>query len=196
MGETIASVLDFLATTTATLLGFVAQPAVLGLAVLLGMAWVASVEVPRYRRRRAYQASLPDLTDMDLEQRDPASSLWRLAPPYGGDWELWAPGHAWFNASGFIGTPPTASHPATGQAADPMAGDPDAEPMSIEQLTRWVAPWIEEVSGGRVVEFVQGWGAPYGPRGALREWVAFARVEDAVPQPGPRKFTWAEATQG
>jgi hypothetical protein len=35
--------------------------------------------------------------------------------------------------------------------------------------------WVEQVSGGRVVEMLEGWIA-YGPDGRLRQYAVFARV--------------------
>lgn len=131
------------------------------------------------RRRAAFQRSLPDLTEWDRLHADPGSGIWRISPPCGYEWTLRAPGTGGLDEHGFMTGQPTATRQPVGEAYDPlMDGD---EPQTEEQLRAWVVPWIEQVSGGRVVEFVQGWGAPYGPERNLYEWAAFARVEGGYP---------------
>lgn len=125
-----------------------------------------------------YRNTLPDLADLDREHAQAASGVWRVGPPCGyPTWDLFAPGQS----------NPDADWPTHGitpvgkfSAVDGPGYDPTndgREPLRIEELAGWMRPWIEEVSGGRVVKLVEGWGAPYGPGRDQREWAAFARVE-------------------
>lgn len=130
------------------------------------------------RSKRAYQRSLPDLTDWDMARQDPASGIWRISPPCGYEWwHLHAPGTGLPDADGFITGEPTAKFSAIdGPGDDTIRTD---APIDLAELRAWAVPWIEAESGGRVAELVEGWGAPYGPHRNLREWSAFARVVPA-----------------
>lgn len=157
-------------------------PALGALAALAIAAMVVpAVRDARARRRR--QGELPDLSDIDALHADPTSGVWRLSPPCGYEWALYRPGSGVLDEHGFITATPTATRQPVGEAYDPAYhGD---EPQSLEQLRSWAVPWIEEVSGGQVVEFIEGWGAPYGPDRNLHEYTVFAEVwprEDAAAQ--------------
>ena len=123
-----------------------------------------------YLGRRRPKWTLPLLDEWCACHADPDSGLWALTPPCGyGWWSLWAPGSA----------DPDADFPYT-EDAGPYARHPAREGENGEDdlaaIGGWLGPWIEEVTGARVVDLVEGWCAPYGPARTLREYVIYAQV--------------------
>ncbi len=97
---------------------------------------------------------------------DPDAGVWSLTPPCGhGWWRLWAPGSPDPDVDfPYEDREPYARHPARDGADD------------LPAIYGWLVPWVEQVTGGRVVDLVQGWSPPYGPARDLREYVIYARV--------------------
>lgn len=117
-------------------------------------------------------ADLPDLPGWDAAHAAPESGVWCIHPPCGyPTWKLYPPGTG-LNAEGFVVGPPSAEFDALDGPGRERATDPCRRLADIEA---WVVPWIEQVSGGRVVEIVEGW-TSYGPERELREWAVYARV--------------------
>jgi len=119
--------------------------------------------------RRRPKWTLPLLDEWCARHADPDSGLWALTPPCGyGWWSLWAPGSA----------DPTADYPY--EHVEPFALHPAREGENGEDdltaISGWLTPWLEEVTGGRVVDLVEGWCAPYGPARDCREYVIYAQV--------------------
>jgi len=123
-------------------------------------------------RRRTW--ALPLLDEWCARHVDPESGVWALTPPCGyGFWSLWAPGSA----------DPDADFPYEDRC--PHAGQPYAlHPArqgengedGLPEIRGWLVPWLVEVTGGRVVDLVEGWSAPYGPERTSREYVIYAVV--------------------
>ena len=122
-----------------------------------------------YLGRRHPKRSLPLLDEWCARHAEPDSGLWALTPPCGhGWWSLWAPGSA----------DPDADYPY--EHVEPFALHPAREGENGEDdltaISGWLTPWIEDVTGGRVVDLVEGWCAPYGPARDCREYVIYAQV--------------------
>jgi hypothetical protein len=123
-------------------------------------------------RNRRYYRGLSNLDELDAEHQDPDSGLWRVMPPCGYEhWNLYAPGTK-SDDLGFVRSDPYAQFPVPEEGPGTDDG-----PHFVPELEEWMTPWIEQVSGGRVVSLVTGWSAPYGEGGWMREWTVFARVE-------------------
>jgi hypothetical protein len=116
---------------------------------------------------------LPDLPEWDAAHTDPDSGVWCIHPPCGyPTWKLYRPGTQ-LNPDGFVEGDPAAEFDAINGPGRERASDPCRRLADIEP---WAVPWIEQVSGGRVAEIVEGWSS-YGPDLQLREWAVYARVE-------------------
>lgn len=130
--------------------------------------WSRLVDRVRSLFRRATGAR-PFLDEWSARHADPTSGVWAVCPPCGyGWWNLWAPGAA----------DPAADFPYSGEpfARHPANLDDDYGEEELADIEHWLLPWLEETSGGLVVELVDGWCAPYGPRRGSREYVIYARV--------------------
>ncbi|SBW17218.1 hypothetical protein FDG2_0113 [Candidatus Protofrankia californiensis] len=102
---------------------------------------------------------------------DPHGLVWAVTPPCGrGRWALYPPGAPTGGAYPYKDVAPASTHPTAG-----FGGDHDW--LALADVEAWMRPWVERVSGGRVLAMVEGWGATYGPRNSLREYVIYARVE-------------------
>ncbi len=111
-----------------------------------------------------------DLTDWHPAHHDPAGNVWAIIPPGGyGYWTLFAPGSGTDGPFPYEGVTPAAILPATGP------GEYDAE-LCLADVDAWLGPWVEQVTGARVLEMAEGLSAPYGPDGDLYEYVIYARV--------------------
>ncbi len=128
------------------------------------------------RAARKERNARPPLLGWAEEHARAGSGVWSISPPCGYDsWDLYAPGTG-LDSRGFIDTEPTATFPAKhGPGLDPMTDG--GEPFTLDEVREWAVPWIEEVSGGKVVDLVDGWGAPYGPNREHYEYAVFAKVE-------------------
>jgi hypothetical protein len=96
---------------------------------------------------------------------DPTGDVWCVTPPCP-EWELYAPGAFRFgDAEPFQGVEPVAS--SSTDAGDVRVWLVDLEP--------WMRPWIEQETGGVVVEMVEGV-LRVGPDGLMSDYVIFAQV--------------------
>jgi len=122
-----------------------------------------------YLGRRRPKWTLPLLDEWCARHADPDSGWWALTPPCGcGWWSLWAPGSADPDADyPYEDGEPLALHPA-------RAGENGEDDLAA--IGGWLTPWLEEVTGGLVVDLVEGWCAPYGPARDCREYVIYAQV--------------------
>jgi hypothetical protein len=113
-----------------------------------------------------------DLTVWHAEHRDPAAGVWAVRPPCGyGRWTLYRPG-AQPDEHGFDRDADVADvHPASGE----YGGDSDR--LDLADVRWWMEVWIARVAGSPVVEMVEGWSEPYGPRRDQQEYVIYARTE-------------------
>jgi len=84
-------------------------------------------------------------------------------------WKLYAPGSPVPGPFHYEGVKPAGREPA-----DDYDDYRDGETLADAEY--WLWPWVEQVSGGQVVDMVEGWGEPYGPDGDLLEYVIYARV--------------------
>jgi hypothetical protein len=143
-----------------------------GLGGLLAMAAEAGLSA---YRRHVTQRNLAVLTEWDLLHSDPGSGVWRLDPPCGyPHWLLHAPGSDPLGPDGFNHAEPTARFDALDGPGQEL---PDDSPrQSLVEIEMWARPWIEQVSGGRVVQMVEGW-TSYGPQRELHQYAVFARVD-------------------
>jgi len=150
----------------------------IGIALAAVAAVAAAVlAVVRRGRERRRRRELPDLTALDMLALSPESGVWRITPPTGSlAWQLFPPGTP-RTEHGFIAADPVAEFDAYDGPGRQRFDDPA---MRLEQIAPWARPWVEQVSGRRVVELHEGWGAPYGERGEYREYVVFALTEDAA----------------
>ncbi len=123
-----------------------------------------------------YRKTLLDLADMGREHHDHTSGVWMITAPHGyEEWELYAPGQCHPGAAFPLrDITPTATRCAV-EPGPARERDTDA-PQGIEQIREWATPWVEAVSGGRVVEMLHGWGPPYGAERNLYEVSIYARV--------------------
>lgn len=113
-----------------------------------------------------------DLIDWEVAQADPYGDVW-LAAVIGDDWALYPPGV--YDAAG----------------NDPLAKVAPAyvrfnevgrwRRPRLRRVRRWLVPWVELVSGARVVDTVEGL-AWYGPEYDQSRHVIYLRVA-APPDP-------------
>jgi len=72
------------------------------------------------------------------------------------------------------------NHPFFGADAEPHALHPSREEENGEDdlaaISGWLEPWLEQVTGARAIDLVEGWSAPYGPV-PDREYVIYAQVD-------------------
>ncbi|WP_163552030.1 hypothetical protein [Candidatus Frankia alpina] len=134
------------------------------------LPFVASVWLVVTIRRRIGAGPVGiDLSDWHPRHRVPAGDVWAVTPPCGyGHWTLFAPG----SRSGpwpYEGITPAATRPAT------EPGEYHVQ-LCLDDVAAWLGPWVEQVTGTRVVEMVEGLSAPYGPAGDLYEYVIYVRV--------------------
>jgi hypothetical protein len=120
---------------------------------------------------RRSRPAWPDLAAWHPRHRDTAGGVWAVRPPCGyGTWSLYGPGAAIDPVTRFLVEDPAARHPATSE----YGGDSDR--TTLADVRWWMRPWIERVSGGRVVEMVEGWSEPYGEHREWQEYVIYAAV--------------------
>jgi hypothetical protein len=131
----------------------------------------------RAEHQRDRQRNTP-LPQWQAEHADPTSGVWMISPPRGyPQWNLYAPGAGALGADGM----PTAEPTDLFSSLDgPGTEDPEEDPQPLDQMATWARPWIERVSGGRVVEMVEGI-ASFGPGGRCCDHAVFARVEGGRP---------------
>lgn len=112
-----------------------------------------------------------DLTGWHAEHRDPAAGVWAVRPPCGyGRWTLYRPGSR-PDERGFTRTVDVAAvHPASVE----YGGDTDR--LRLADVSWWMEVWIARIAGAPVLEMVEGWSEPYGPRGDQQEYVIYART--------------------
>lgn len=136
----------------------------------LGVAtWMVVRAVRQGGDHRRVQDGLPNLAAMDREP-----DVWHLSPPCGYDtWQLYPPDAERDRYNCYTGEP-AATFDATSGPGRETADDPC---QRLATIAPWARPWIEEVTGGRVVELVEGWGSPYGLGRANYEYAVLARVE-------------------
>jgi hypothetical protein len=99
------------------------------------------------------------LADWEAGHGDPNGDVWCVSPAYGHAWRLWPPGTQ-RDENGRINDDAAAEWPV-----DPVE---DSEPTWLADVESWMRSWIEDVSGGRVVEMVEGL--------TWSEYVIYARV--------------------
>jgi len=136
-------------------------------AVVVSARRTLAVLVPKLLGRRRLTWSPPMLDDWCAASADPDSGVWALTPPcWNGVWKLWAPGSADPYADFPYSGEPHTQHPARG-------GEDD-----LGAIIGWLLPWLEDVTGGRVADALEGWCAPYRPERDCRrgEYVIYVRV--------------------
>lgn len=119
--------------------------------------------------------NLPNLDDWDAACTDPESGVWRITPPCGHDtWDLWAPGTPTDELGFIVGMPAAKFSALDGPGKQSPVYRPWGNNERLSEIRRWAVPWIEWVSGGKVVDIVEGFGGVY--NGGGREYAVFAKV--------------------
>ncbi len=137
------------------------------LALFLLAAPTLVVVAIRRRIRTGWDGA--DLTGWHPAHRDPAGDVWAVTPPCGsGMWTLFAPGSPVDGPYPYDRVTPAGFHATDG---------PDDDRLSLADVEAWMRPWIEQVTGARVVQMAEGWSTPYGSDGDHQEYVIYARVE-------------------
>ena len=105
------------------------------------------------------------LAAWEADHADPYGSTWCVMPPEGEGWSMYGPGsripnHPW---------------PYHGVAPAATSDRDDDREVWLRDVEPWMRPWIEQISGGRVVDIVEGL-TFFGPNAQVISYAIYARV--------------------
>lgn len=105
---------------------------------------------------------------------DPAGDVWAVTPPTGQGWQLWAPGSP--NGTDYPYehvTPAAVSMHLTEDGCDNTDRG-----LLLADVEPWLRSWVEDVTGGLVLEAIDGIGR-FGPDRRFSDYVIYVRVGGA-----------------